>query len=364
MAVFIQQSLSFQLRIRNVATLVNVRTNFLRLRTSAAVGRSVARSVPLSRQPTSTFSTAEDVDAIDTSAGALTPSGFGFTTSLRRIVELNHKVKTKDKQYGFVKVFDSDSVDEVMGKVYSDCTGEVGGYVALVFSDNDKLAGIFTDRDYLKFTQTRDGESMTLEQSSIFTTQPVSKFMTPSERLIISNSETSAGDAIKIMNANQFRHLIVGRDASRPTFVVGKESMPIEGVCAVVSMADVMRQVQIDERLSLTKLQQKFPAYKYDPIKQLQEEQKSFANELAKAPGVGKQDVIRAGTAAVALGIAATFLTTSPWLADHAELGLVGIFCLGYVGIIFEELFEFNKAGVALLMSTGMWVTYVARARP
>ena len=37
---------------------------------------------------------------------------------------------------------------------------------------------------------------------------------------------------------------------------------------------------------------------------------------------------------------------------------MIGIFVLGYIGIIFEEVFEFNKAAVALLMSTGLWVTY------
>lgn len=95
-----------------------------------------------------------------------------------------------------------------------------------------------------------------------------------------------------------------------------------------------------------------------DPIKALQEEQKSFANQQAKEPGVGRQDAIRAGTAVVILGIAANFVLSSEWLADHAQLGLIGIFVLGYVAIIFEELFEFNKAGVALLMSTAMWITY------
>ena len=37
---------------------------------------------------------------------------------------------------------------------------------------------------------------------------------------------------------------------------------------------------------------------------------------------------------------------------------MILIFILGYVGIIFEELFEFNKAAVALLMSTALWITY------
>jgi len=54
----------------------------------------------------------------------------------------------------------------------------------------------------------------------------------------------------------------------------------------------------------------------------------------------------------------ALFASQSAWLHSHSELAMIGIFVLGYIGIIFEEVFEFNKAAVALLMSTGLWVTY------
>ena len=30
----------------------------------------------------------------------------------------------------------------------------------------------------------------------------------------------------------------------------------------------------------------------------------------------------------------------------------------GYIGIIFEEVFKFNKAAVAMLMNTALWITY------
>lgn len=59
--------------------------------------------------------------------------------------------------------------------------------------------------------------------------------------------------------------------------------------------------------------------------------------------------------------IAATiiaFLSQSAWLYDHADVAMIVLFVLGYAGIIFEEVLEFNKAGVALLMSTGLWITY------
>jgi Na+/H+ antiporter NhaD/arsenite permease-like protein len=34
------------------------------------------------------------------------------------------------------------------------------------------------------------------------------------------------------------------------------------------------------------------------------------------------------------------------------------IFSLGYIGIVFESLFEFNKAAIALVMSTALWIIY------
>lgn len=37
-------------------------------------------------------------------------------------------------------------------------------------------------------------------------------------------------------------------------------------------------------------------------------------------------------------------------------------FFLGYVGIVFENFFEFNKAGIALLMSTALWTIYAGTA--
>jgi len=118
-----------------------------------------------------------------------------------------------------------------------------------------------------------------------------------------------------------------------------------------------MSLVQRDERLSLTTLQQKFPGLK-DPVKQMQEEQKSQANLMAKDPETAKKDIIRTLASVLGGGAVVAFLSGSPWLHDHADIAMIGIFVLGYVGIIFEEVFEFNKAAIALLMSTGMWVTY------
>ncbi|GKY94603.1 hypothetical protein MPSEU_000425800 [Mayamaea pseudoterrestris] len=71
-----------------------------------------------------------------------------------------------------------------------------------------------------------------------------------------------------------------------------------------------------------------------------------------------KTAAVKYGTAALSIGALATFGSQSPWMHEHADLAMIGIFTLGYLGIIFEEVLEFNKAGVALLMSTGLWITY------
>ena len=41
---------------------------------------------------------------------------------------------------------------------------------------------------------------------------------------------------------------------------------------------------------------------------------------------------------------------------------MCGIFLLGYVSIIFEDIFEFNKAAVGLLMAVALWVIYAGTA--
>ena len=64
------------------------------------------------------------------------------------------------------------------------------------------------------------------------------------------------------------------------------------------------------------------------------------------------------GTAIFSALAVGGFLSGSPWLHDHANIAMIGIFIFGYTFIIFEEVFEFDKAAVAILMSTGMWVTY------
>lgn len=166
------------------------------------------------------------------------------------------------------------------------------------------------------------------------------------------SDENTASQAIAAMQQSEVRHLVIA-DAVSKDFKLLKDST-IEGV---VSMQDVMSQVQQDERLSLASLQTKYPGLK-SPIDQMREQMKSDANALARDPETSKNDIIKYGAAAAFLASCGIFLSQSGWLHDHAQIAMIAIFIAGYAGIIFEEAFELNKAGIALLMSTGLWVTY------
>lgn len=67
-----------------------------------------------------------------------------------------------------------------------------------------------------------------------------------------------------------------------------------------------------------------------------------------------------------AAGLAALFfvlgaLIQVDWVASHRTLTLWIIFLCGYAGIVFEDIVEFNKSGVSLLMAAALW-TAIARS--
>ena len=148
------------------------------------------------------------------------------------------------------------------------------------------------------------------------------------------------------------RHLIVADQVSKD-----QKLMQDSKILGVINLQDIMSTVQKDERLSLASLSKKYPGIA-SPLEQMNEEMKSIANKSASDPETAKRDIIRFGSAGLGAASLLAFFSQSQWLHEHADLVMIGIFILGYIGIIFEEVFEFNKAAVALLMSTGLWVTY------
>lgn len=274
---------------------------------------------------------------------SLTPEGYGFSSPGERIL------KSAKRGEGYYKAKGDDRVIDVMEGI-----SEGSQDVALVFdeSEDGSLLGIFTEADYIKFSTARAAQSNSEIDSAKFLVTPVSEFVTPASVLVSMATTDTASKAIAAMNQDGVRHMILADKVSPDNRLL--DDSEIKGV---ITMKDVMSIVQKDERLSLESLSKKFPGLK-DPVVLIREEIKSEANLLAKDPEVAKKDIIRVGTTVLLSAAIALFFSQSEWLHSHAEIALVSIFVLGYVGIIFEEVFEFNKAAIALLMSTGLWVTY------
>jgi len=287
-----------------------------------------------------------DVTSIDTAT--LTPAGFGFSTPTSRILQ------SSGRNSGYYKASASDPVVNVIEAITA-----AGGLqdVALVFDDdnNNNLLGIFTESDYIRFSSARSKASSE-EEAASFLVAPVSNYITPADQLLALSANDTASQAIALMKTNGVRHVLIATkvNSKQNRLILSSEGVDVLGV---INMQDVMSIVQRDERLSLTSLAKKYPTIS-NPLEQMKEEQKSFANRAANTPEQGKKDLIRTGTAIFSGLCIAAFLSQSTYLHDHADILMIGIFVLGYIGIIFEEVFEFNKAAVALLMSTGLWITY------
>lgn len=67
-------------------------------------------------------------------------------------------------------------------------------------------------------------------------------------------------------------------------------------------------------------------------------------SDLVKAVGVGALVSVVAG------------ILDHDAVEDHQSLAMAAVFCLGYAGIIAEDLIGFNKAGVALGTAVSLWV--------
>ena len=311
--------------------------------------RSTMKAAPRGARPWLSVSTTKRAASSSSATTLLsdecmiTPDGYGFSASASRILAESARGD------GYYRASSTETVLDVMAKV-SDGVHDV----ALVFDEgNNTLLGLFTESDYIFFSTQRAAQATSEEQSAQFLVAPVADYVTPTSKLLCLQKDDTVNVAIATMKEKQVRHLlVVDKVGANGQFLT--QSSQILGV---VSMQDVMALVQQDERLSLGRLQAKYPNIR-DPVELYRAEQISFANQLADNPVTAKEDVIKVVAAVLAAVITAGFFSSSTWLHDHADLAMIAIFVLGYLGIIFEEVIEFNKAGVALLMSTGLWVTY------
>lgn len=200
---------------------------------------------------------------------------------------------------------------------------------AIIYSRDGKISGIFTERDFV--TRILDSQLPPTETA-------ISAVMTQASRLITGSIDMTINQCQKIMIEKRIRHLPIadGND-----------------VLAVISLDEIVRNSQNSFSSSLFG----------ESLDDVEEQQKELSNKLAlEAAQDGKnQDVGRTIFVVSGFAIIAALLQHD-WVHDHEWVSMATTFCLGYIGIIFENYFEFHKAAIALLMAAALWTIYAGQA--
>jgi Na+/H+ antiporter NhaD/arsenite permease-like protein/predicted transcriptional regulator len=239
------------------------------------------------------------------------------------------KIGNLVKMAPFATVYTDESVQEAVKQMNAVGRGE-----ALILDRDGNLAGIFTERDVV--TKLTEVEAQT-------SSRPVSMMMTPVDKLIVVNENDKIGYCRKVMVANKIRRLPVLNSEKKPVGIVS------------ISQIDsaVLNQ---DNEIESSKLYG-------NTLEAIQEQSRALANLIALEKGseLSTQDALRTGFVTVGAAVLA-FLFQGDWVHDHEWISMSLTFLLGYIGIVFETYFEFNKAAIALLMSTALWVIYAGTA--
>lgn len=200
----------------------------------------------------------------------------------------------------------------------------------LVVNENNTLAGIFTERDFIVKVQ---------DPNRSISETIVSTVMTPVSKLFVASPSTSLTDCRQIMLSKNVRHLPI----------VDSNNAPV----GIVSMRDIIRALQLED------LRKSSAILSGDTLDQIEEQFKDRANSLALSEEGKKQDILRSGFVFLASTILVG-IVQGDWIRQHEYLAMWGTFILGYLGIIFETTFEFNKAGIALIMCTVLWTIFTS----
>ena len=222
----------------------------------------------------------------------------------------------------FARVYDDDSVADCLREM-----NKVNRGSALVFDKNtDQLSGIFTERDLVSkiLTLNRDASNVLIKEAM-------------SNNVITGTPDLSVLECQQIMSDNKIRHLPIIDDMNM--------------VLGLIGMSDVLAILR-QEPTTINS------GSSVEDAKQLTTE---LANQLALSEEYQSQDPLRVGFVLLAAALGGLILQ-GEWVHGHEALSMTATFILGYAGIIFEENFGFDKSGVALLMSTALWVIFAGTA--
>ncbi|KAJ1627530.1 hypothetical protein T492DRAFT_595685 [Pavlovales sp. CCMP2436] len=167
---------------------------------------------------------------------------------------------------------------------------------------------------------------------------PIMQFTTPASSLLTVDPTCTIVGALRLMGGRNVRHLPVVKPGS------DLNALPTSSLLGVVSIGALAQWVQRDsESLQETYL-----------------DRLAILNPRFQSAGYKSKEQFP-----LLIGIGGLFLTAvalfteQSWITDHWQIAMIGTFVLGYVGIVFEELFDLNKGAVGLLMATLMWATYI-----
>eukprot|EP01039_Chlorochromonas_danica_P000491 gene491-530_t len=250
------------------------------------------------------------------------------TTTVDNVVEIVSEFRSSDPirklivSEGFPKVNQNDTVYSAVKIMNAFDKGAI-----LVFDNQDEITGIFTERDFV--SKVIDNQ---LRSSDII----IGDVMTPKDKLVVGREDDQLQDCRKLMLQHNIRHLpILAKD--------GKD------IVGIVSMRDIIKALQAEDIACCT------ARFSGDSLFQIQEQAREDANILALSSR--KQDILRTGFV-IAASVIGVGILQGEWIHQHQYLAMIATFVLGYMGIIFETFFELNKAGIALIMSTALWVIY------
>ena len=223
----------------------------------------------------------------------------------------------------FPKALSTDTVYDAVERMNEARRGSV---LVVDNYDSNKFVGIFTERDFVRkvFESNRDATATTL-----------SEVMTTAENCDVIPPSASIAASREIMLKLNRRRMPVINDSNE---AVG-----------VISLSDIITSLAAEDKQKLIRTS----------VTDAVADAKSRANQLALANDseLAKQDIFRS-IFVVAASVVGAGVAQGEWIRQHEYLAMIYTFGLGYVGIILETLFEFNKAAIALLMSAALWVIF------
>lgn len=238
----------------------------------------------------------------------------------------------------YITVNASDNVLDVLVKMK-----EVSKHLAIVYNDQS-LIGLFTKNDYISSSKLG---------SDVLT---VAEYATPKENLIGISYYDYGNNAMEIIQRYNVPYLVISDYLTVKNRLSNRSKFH-----GIIRREDITLVAQMDKDYMMrqqTKCLETFERFTVS-LTRLRDRVNTQVNSLVqKHTELMKNNLLCYSTVIIFASTIGLFHSGSEWIHVHANIAIMTIFILGYVGIIFEDFFRLNKGAIALIMSTGMWVTY------